>query len=200
MVDGNAFLGAMDRKAKFLAPAARATVASNQELASWLLDPLARWAFAAYGEQVFEDAARGYAKYCMGVAKAQQVYEQAGEYTPEALPEITSEVYEDEGYMVPYMWAAILIYPFWPSMIHHLALYRDSFVKALAPNAKVVEIAAGHGVMGLMAAEERSDISVEGIDIIESPPAIRGPCGVPIAGEKDDLTVSGDAGLTDIRG
>jgi 2-polyprenyl-3-methyl-5-hydroxy-6-metoxy-1,4-benzoquinol methylase len=170
MVDGNAFLGAMDRKAKFLAPAARATVASNQELASWLLDPLARWAFAAYGEQVFEDAARGYAKYCMGVAKAQQVYEQAGEYTPEALPEITSEVYEDEGYMVPYMWAAILIYPFWPSMIHHLALYRDSFVKALAPNAKVVEIAAGHGVMGLMAAEERSDISVEGIDI--SPPAV----------------------------
>jgi 2-polyprenyl-3-methyl-5-hydroxy-6-metoxy-1,4-benzoquinol methylase len=55
-------------------------------------------------------------------------------------------------------------------MIHHLALYRDGFVKALAPNAKVVEIAAGHGVMGLMAAEERSDISVEGIDI--SPPAV----------------------------
>ena len=170
MVDGNAFLSAMDKKARLLAPAARTTVALNQDLSSWLLDPLARWAFAAYGEQVFEDAARGYAKYCMGVAKAQQVYEQAGEYTPEALPEITSEVYEDEGYMVPYMWAAILIYPFWPSMIHHLALYRDGFVKALAPNAKVVEIAAGHGVMGLMAAEERSDISVEGIDI--SPPAV----------------------------
>ncbi len=170
MVDGSAFLSAMDRKARLLAPAARATVASNQELGSWLLDPLARWAHAAYGEQVFEDAARGYAKYCMGVAKAQQVYEQAGKYTPEALPEITSEIYEDEGYMVPYMWAAILIYPFWPSMIHHLALYRDGFVKALAPNAKVVEIAAGHGVMGLMAAEERTDISVEGIDI--SPPAV----------------------------
>ncbi len=170
MVDGSAVLSAMDRKARLLAPAARATVASNQELGSWLLDPLARWAHAAYGEQVFEDAARGYAKYCMGVAKAQQVYEQAGKYTPEALPEITSEIYEDEGYMVPYMWAAILIYPFWPSMIHHLALYRDGFVKALAPNAKVVEIAAGHGVMGLMAAEERTDISVEGIDI--SPPAV----------------------------
>ncbi|MGA2902561.1 MAG: class I SAM-dependent methyltransferase [Candidatus Korobacteraceae bacterium] len=170
MVDGSAFLGAMDRKAKWLAPGARATVASNQALGSWLLDPLARWAFAAYGERVFDDAARGYAKYCLGVAKAQQVYEQAGKYTPEALPDVISEVYEDECYMVPYMWAAILIYPFWPSMIHHLALYRNEFLKALPPQANVVEIASGHGVLGLMAAEERSDIRVEGIDI--SPPAV----------------------------
>ena len=170
MVDNTAFLDAMDKKAKWLAPAARATLAANQELGSWLLDPLARWAFAAYGERIFEDAARGYARYCLGVAKAQQVYEQAGKYTPEAMPDVISEVYEDEGYMVPYMWAAILIYPFWPSMIQHLALYREDFLKALAPNAKVVEIASGHGVLGLMAAEERPDISVEGIDI--SPPAV----------------------------
>lgn len=170
MVDGSAFLAAMDRKAKWLAPAARATVAANHELASWLLDPLARWACAAYGEQIFDDAARGYAKYCMGVAKAQQTYEQAGHYTPEALPDVIAEVYEDEGYMVPYMWAAILIYPFWPSMIHHLALYRDQFVRALPELARVLEIASGHGVMGLLAAEERPDIRVEGIDI--SPPAV----------------------------
>lgn len=170
MADNSAFLGALDRKAKWLAPAARATFASNQQLASWLLDPLARWASAAYGDGVFDDAARGYAKYCLGVAKAQQIYEQAGKYTPEAMPDVISEVYEDEGYMVPYMWAAILIYPFWPSMVNHLAMYRDDFLKALAPNAKILEIAAGHGVMGLMAAEERADISVEGIDI--SPPAV----------------------------
>jgi len=170
MVDGSAFLGALDKKAKWLAPAARATVASNQQLSAWLLDPLARWASTAYGDGIFEDAARGYAKYCLGVAKSQQVYEQAGKYTPEALPDVISEVYESEGYMVPYMWAAILIYPFWPSMIHHLALYRDDFLRALAPGAKVLEIAAGHGVMGLMAAEERADINVEGIDI--SPPAV----------------------------
>src|SRR5579862_8561207 len=157
MVDGAAFLGAMDRKAKWLAPAARSTVASNQALTSWLLDPLARWAQAAYKEKIFDDAARGYAKYCMGVAKAQQVYEQAGKYTPEAMPDVISEVYEDEGYMVPYMWAAILIYPFWPSMVQHLALYRDEFVKAVMRDGKVLEIASGHGVLGLLAAEKRSD-------------------------------------------
>ena len=63
----------------------------------------------------------------------------------------------------PYMWAAILIYPFWPSMINHIALYRDDFVKALPTKAKVLELASGHGVMGLLAAETRSDIQVTGL-------------------------------------
>ncbi len=77
------------------------------------------------------DAAKGYAKYCLGVWKSQQLYEKNGRYTPESHPEIVSEVYEDEGYMVPYMWAAILIYPFWPSMVSHIALYRDDFLKSV---------------------------------------------------------------------
>ena len=137
------------------APSARATYEANEELCSWLLDPLARWAGAAYGDRAFEDAAKGYAKYCMGVWKSQQQYEKNGRYTPESMPELVSEVYEDEGYMVPYMWAAILIYPFWPSMISHIALYRDDFMKALPPGARVLELASGHGVMGLLAAETR---------------------------------------------
>ena len=130
------FLRGLDSKAKTFAPSARATVEANDELCSWLLDPLARWAEAAYGDRAFEDAAKGYAKYCMGVWKSQQLYEKNGRYTPESMPELVSEVYEHEGYMVPYMWAAILIYPFWPSMINHIALYRDDFMKALPPDAK----------------------------------------------------------------
>jgi 2-polyprenyl-3-methyl-5-hydroxy-6-metoxy-1,4-benzoquinol methylase len=170
MKQGEVFLQAMDRKARMLAPAARATVEANRDLCSWLLDPLARWAEAAYGEKAFEEAARGYAKYCLGVAQAQKIYESAGRYTPEAMPEIMSGVYEDEGYMVPYMWAAILIYAFWPSMVNHLALFRNSFLRCLPPNASVIELACGHGVLSLLAAEERPDIQVEGVDI--SPPAI----------------------------
>src|SRR5580692_8542363 len=170
MTDANAFLRGLDAKAKTFAPAARATVQANRELCSWLLDPLARWAEAAYGGRAFEDAARGYAKYCMGVWKSQQMYEKSGRYTPESMPELVSEVYEDEGYMIPYMWAAILIYPFWPSMINHIAMYRDDFIKALPPEAKVLELASGHGVMGLLAAETRTDIHVDGFDI--SPPAV----------------------------
>ena len=84
-----------------------------------------------------------------------------GDTRPKAMPELVSEVYEHEGYMVPYMWAAILIYPFWPSMISHIALYRDDFLKALPPDAKVLELASGHGVMGLLAAETRPDIQVK---------------------------------------
>jgi 2-polyprenyl-3-methyl-5-hydroxy-6-metoxy-1,4-benzoquinol methylase len=170
MKDGEAFLQGLDLKARTFSAAARATVKANDDLCSWLLDPLARWAQAAYGEQAFADAAKGYAQYCMGVWKSQQQYEKNGRYTPEAMPEIVSEVYEHEGYMVPYMWAAILIYPFWPSMINHIALYRDDFIKALPQNARVLELASGHGVMGLLAAETRSDIKVDGFDI--SPPAV----------------------------
>ena len=170
MADARTFLEAMDRKARMFAPTARATFEANHRLCSWLLDPLARWAQAAYGDRAFEDAARGYARYCLGVAKAQQIYEQAGMYTPQALTDVVSDVYEDEGYMVPYMWAAILIYPFWPSMVNHIALYRNEFLKSLPPNARVMELASGHGVLSLLAAEERSDIRLEGIDI--SAPAV----------------------------
>jgi len=170
MKQAELFLEALDRKARVFAPSARATFEANRELCSWLLDPLARWAEAAYGSDVFDVAARGYAEYCVGVAKAKQVYERAGRYTPEAMPEIVSGVYEYEGYMVPYMWAAILIYPFWPSMIGHIAMFRDEFVRRLPRNATVLELAAGHGVLSLLAAEERPDIQVEGVDI--SPPAV----------------------------
>jgi SAM-dependent methyltransferase len=170
MTDGKSFLKGLEVKAKTFAPSARATVEANDELCSWLLDPLARWARAAYGDQAFDDAAKGYAHYCMGVWKSQQLYEKNGRYTPEPMPELVTEVYEQEGYMVPYMWAAILIYPFWPSMINHIAMYRNEFIKELPPKAKVLELASGHGVMGLLAAETRTDIQVKGFDI--SPPAV----------------------------
>jgi 2-polyprenyl-3-methyl-5-hydroxy-6-metoxy-1,4-benzoquinol methylase len=170
MANAETFLEALDRKAKIFASGARATFEANRELCSWLLNPLARWAEAAYGNDVFDAAARGYAEYCVGVAKAKQIYEREGRYTPNRMPEIMSEVYEREGYMVPYMWAAILIYPFWPSMVGHIALFRDEFVRRLPRDAKVLELAAGHGVLSLLAAEERPDLTIEGVDI--SPPAV----------------------------
>ena len=164
------FLEALDRKARIFAPAARSSFEANRELCLWLMNPLARWAEAAYGSEAFEAAAHGYAEYCVGVAKAKQVYERAGKYTPEEMPDIMARVYEEEGYMVPYMWAAILIYPFWPSMSNHIAMFRDEFVRRLPKDATVLELATGHGVLSLLAAEERPDIRVEGVDI--SPPAI----------------------------
>ena len=170
MEQAELFLEGLDRKAKMFARHARATFDANRELCSWLLNPLARWAEAAYGSDVFDVAARGYAEYCVGVAKAKGIYERAGKYTPESMPEIVSRVYEDEGYMVPYMWAAILIYPFWPSMIGHIAMFRDDFVRRLPKNGTVTELAAGHGVLSLLAAEERPDLQIEGTDI--SPPAV----------------------------
>ena len=170
IMDGKAFLTSLQTKAKMFAPSAQATYQANEALCSWLLDPLARWAEAAYGARAFEDAAKGYASYCMGVWKSQQLYEKSGRYTQEDIPDVIAEVYEDEGYMVPYMWAAILIYPFWPSMVSHIALYRDDFLKVLPFGGRLLEVAAGHGVLSLLAAETRPDLYLKGFDI--SPPAV----------------------------
>jgi 2-polyprenyl-3-methyl-5-hydroxy-6-metoxy-1,4-benzoquinol methylase len=170
MEQAELFLEALDRKAKMFSRSARATFEANRELCSWLLNPLARWAEAAYGSDVFDAAVHGYAEYCIGVAKAKLIYERAGKYTPESMPEIVSGVYEEESYMIPYMWAAILIYPFWPSMIGHIEMFRDDFIRRLPKNATVRELAAGHGVLSLLAAEERSDLQIESTDI--SPPAV----------------------------
>src|SRR5689334_20700918 len=104
MIDGKAFLNGLQTSAKMFAPAAKATYEANEGLCSWLLDPLARWTEAAFGDGAFDDAAKGYAKYCMGVWKCQQMYEKTGHYAPENIPDVISEVYENEGYMVPYMW------------------------------------------------------------------------------------------------
>jgi len=170
MKTASTFVSALETNARMLAPAAKATFEANEELCSWVLDPLARWAEAAYGDRAFEDAAKGYAKYCLDVWKCQQLYEKAGRYKPEDITAVVSQVYENEGWMVPYMWAAILIYPFWPSMVNHIAFYRDEFLKVLPTGANVLELASGHGVLSLLAAETRADLHLKGFDI--SPPAV----------------------------
>ena len=134
------------------------------------MDPLSDWAAKAYGEDIFDEAAKGYVEYCMNVAKEQRRYESTSEFTNKELSDIKEKIYEVEGYMDPYMWAAILIYGFWPSMIDHIRMYRDVFIMRLPENPKVLELASGHGVMGLLAAHHLADLRVDGCDI--SPPAV----------------------------
>jgi 2-polyprenyl-3-methyl-5-hydroxy-6-metoxy-1,4-benzoquinol methylase len=165
MMNGKAFLDALDIKAKRYADSARQSYESHEEICGWLFDPLARWAQAAYGDSVFEQAARGYAQYCMHVSQAKQKYEQTGRYTPENLPAIIENVYEDSSYMTPYMWAAILIYGFWPSMTNHIRMFREDFLNRLPTNPRILELACGHGVMGLLAVNHRGDAHLYGYDI-----------------------------------
>jgi 2-polyprenyl-3-methyl-5-hydroxy-6-metoxy-1,4-benzoquinol methylase len=167
MNEGNLFLNSLEKNAAILGKTARQICVANNELCSWVLDPLAKWSRMAYGDSIFDDAARGYTEYCINVGRAQNIYEKNGKYMPELLSKIKEAVYDDEKYMIPYMWAAILIYPFWPAMVNHLGFYRDEFLNKLPEKSNVLELACGHGVMGLLAAEHRSDILVDGLDISE---------------------------------
>lgn len=170
MNEQNNFVSALQKYGKLFYPAAFRNYSKNKLLCDWMLEPLATWGQAAYGEEVFEHAVRGYSQYCLHVGQAQKKYEEQGAYKPNSLPEIIQEVYENSAYMTPYMWAAILIYPFWTSMTEHLNIFRDEFLDKLPKNSHVIELACGHGVMGLLAAEHRKDIILTGYDI--SPTAI----------------------------
>ncbi len=170
MHEGEKFLEALQRKAKLLYPSVRKTVDSFPEDCFWLLDPLARWTKAAFGDEAFELAAKGYARYALEVNQLQRGYESSGVFFSGSRDSVVQEVYENPEYMIPYMWAAILIYPYWPSMVRHIAFLRDRFIRALPEGAIILEPACGHGALGLLAIEERKDLRVEGVDL--SPAAI----------------------------
>jgi 2-polyprenyl-3-methyl-5-hydroxy-6-metoxy-1,4-benzoquinol methylase len=168
--EGLKFINVLTTSARMMASTAQRTCAARPGDCGFLLDPLARWSEGAFGEEIFTRAAKGYARYCLHVAQAQRTYEVNGKYTPERLEEIIERVYEDPEYMIPYMWAAVLIYAFWPSMVDHIALFRDQFLAKLPDRPRVLELGCGHGVLGLLAAECRIDSKVDGIDL--SPSAI----------------------------
>jgi 2-polyprenyl-3-methyl-5-hydroxy-6-metoxy-1,4-benzoquinol methylase len=168
MKEGQQFLDALASSARMMHKQAQATCAAHPDEAALLLDPLARWSQAAFGDDIFPQAAKGYARYCMTVAQAQRAYEATDVYNPQSLSQIKQSVYEDPAYMIPYMWAAILIYPFWPSMIEHVRLYRWQFLQALPAAPRVLELGCGHGVLGLLAAQDRPDATVHGIDLSRS--------------------------------
>ncbi|WP_368639148.1 class I SAM-dependent methyltransferase [Castellaniella ginsengisoli] len=170
MRDGDKFLDALQRKAKLLYPAVKKTVDGAPDDCYWLLDPLARWTESGFGVEAFDLAARGYARYAMEVNRLQQAYESSGEFSSSSHEEVVEAVYDNPDYMIPYMWAAVLIYPYWPSMVRHIAFLRDRFIRRLPEQAEILELACGHGALGLLALEEREDLRVEGVDL--SPAAI----------------------------
>ena len=153
MKEGKKFLESLMHSARMLGIGAENICQQNDYDCSWLLDPLARWSEKAYGKDIFSETAKGYVEYSINVARAQSLYEKKGKYLPELLDTIKSDVYNDEKYMVPYMWAAILIYAFWPSMVNHIPFFREEFLNKLDDKSKVLELACGHGVLSLLSAE-----------------------------------------------
>lgn len=170
-VTGIDFLEALPAVAGSFAASAREAYEAKSDICSWFCDPLARWARDAFGEEVFAEAARGYAEHCRHVIGARRIYEQEERYTPDELSWILDRMYGDDEMMTPYMWAAVLTYAFWPSKTSHLALLRDAFLNRLPAAPRILELACGHGAVGLVSLEQRPDATLLGYDI--SPPAIR---------------------------
>jgi 2-polyprenyl-3-methyl-5-hydroxy-6-metoxy-1,4-benzoquinol methylase len=167
---GEAFVGALEKGAPFFAANATQCVRQFSDDAFWLLDPLAKWSEVAYGPDIFLRAAEGYARYSKDVMNRQRLYEKTGVFNHDDQDTVDETVYESEDYMVPYMWAAVLIYAFWPNMMNHTAMLRDQFIRQVKGAGHVVELGCGHGVLGLLAAHDQPQLKVTGYDI--SPHAI----------------------------
>lgn len=171
-MSGEQFLTALAAKNKLFHRTAAAAYLSSPDTMSWFFDPLAKWAKQAYGEDVFGVAATGYIEYCMNVAKCQAKYEKTGVFNDQSFGEVEQSVYQNDSAMTPYMWAALLIYGFWPSMTEQIKLFRE-FIEQLEDNAQLAEFACGHGAMGLVAAHHHKTLKVSGLDI--------GPSAIDIA-------------------
>lgn len=168
--EGMELINIIDKNFKMVSSSIKQVCTTNQSDCMWLLDPLVRWAKNAYGPDILNKMAHGYVQYCIDVSKEQLNYENNGKYSSHLLTDIKNNLYDDSNNMTPYIWAVILIYAFWPSMVSHIPFFRDDFLNNVAENGKVLELACGHGVLGLLAADYRKDIHVDGLDI--SAPAI----------------------------
>lgn len=173
MPEGIDFLKALEAKARMFAPAAKKAYMGDKDVCDWLMDPLAEWAHEAYGDEIFMTAATGYVEYCMNVAKCQAKYEATSVFNASDFESIVSDVYENQNVMSPYMWAAILIYCFWESMTEHIRMFRNEFLNKLPDEARLIEFACGHGVLGLVALKHLQRATLIGYDI--------GPSAISIA-------------------
>ena len=170
-VGADDFLDALSRVEERHAQIARGNYETRREVCDWFCGPLATWAHDAFGPEIFDRAARGYADYCRHVARARIEYEETGRSACVDLSRFDEAVYENEEVMTPFMWARLLTYFWWPDMTAHLALYRDAFLDRLPAQPRLLELACGHGALGLTALEHRPDAALKAYDI--SPPAIR---------------------------
>jgi len=115
------FLGALDRKAKPFAASARATFEGEQGTLLVVVESVGTLGGGSLRGKGIRRCSVRVCEVLLRRGSRPEGLRACGQYTPEGMPEIMSGVYEDEGYAVPYMWAAILIYALWPSMIKHIA-------------------------------------------------------------------------------
>lgn len=123
------------------------------------------WTEAARGSEAIERTVDAYVQFTTDVNMAQARYEIAGAYENKTYQEVYDSHYSQKEGMSNYLWGVYLTNFLWA---HHMEIWRRfdlDFVDRLPQQAKLVEIAPGHGYWGAWALHQRRDLSLKGYDI-----------------------------------
>lgn len=122
------------------------------------------WITRSFGEDVLGNLVDGYAFFTMEVNRAQVAYERAGKYKLGSFAEANRLVYQQPDYMRHYYWGVLAVTFCWGHHVELIDFYLNRFVAGLSPG-RVLEVAPGHGLWGLLALDGCQGTTLEGWDI-----------------------------------
>lgn len=122
------------------------------------------WVTKSFGNGALADVAEGYASFTMEVNSEQRTYESAGRYRFSTFVEANELVYQKSDYMRNYYWGVFAILFSWPHYVELVEFYLRRFVSRLS-TGRLIEVAPGHAVWGLLAVKEKPGLTLEGWDI-----------------------------------
>ncbi len=144
---------------------------TNPQRFSDLAERFLGWAVAALGDTAISRTFDAFVKFTTSVNMAQVRYEREGRYANKTYAEVYADHYSQESEMDDYLWGIFLTNFLWAHHIDITYQFEDRFLPKLRTDARIVEIAPGHGGWGLFALTHLSEATLSGYDI--SPSSIK---------------------------
>jgi ubiquinone/menaquinone biosynthesis C-methylase UbiE len=126
------------------------------------------WALDALGEGGIERATDAFARFSNDVNFSQARYEASGSYENKSYQEVRAAVYDQQDVMTDYLWGVYLTNFLWAHHMDLMLFYEQRFLKRQSAEARLVEIAPGHGGWGLWALHHLRQARLNGFDISPS--------------------------------
>lgn len=142
------------------------------------------WLSKARGENAIEDSVDAFVQFTTEVNLAQARYEVQGAYEHKSFRDVYDAHYSQNEQMSSYLWGVYLTNFLWAHHVEICLFFQDRFLSRLPDDAKMFEIAPGHGGWGVWALYHKKRSILDGYDI--------SPASIEIAG-----SIAAAAGVAD---
>jgi len=115
-----------------------------------------------------EPLAEAFATLVLQCNRLQVLYESTGSYRARDYDSVRANVYDNEAVMTSYMLGLVCSQFAWPNHFALWCFFEDRFAGNLGDGLRILEIAPGHGWLGLSFLANRPNSSLVGIDISAS--------------------------------